>query len=183
MFGAASRGRLYLKREVTSRDDAFIAQNRGTFEHITQLTNVAGPTVGQQRVTRLIRQARRRATHRLAQLPQELLGEQGHIGDALSERRQRKVEHLQPVEQVFAELPLLDGLTQVAIAGRDHAHVRFLGARAPEALEFALLHEPQKLGLRREAHLTDFVEKEHAPGGQLDLPRLGLLRTRERPRS
>ena len=37
------RGRLHLKREVTSRDDAFIAQNRGTLEHMTQLTNVAGP--------------------------------------------------------------------------------------------------------------------------------------------
>src|SRR4029450_8330439 len=38
--------------------------------------------------------------------------------------------------------------------------------------------DAQELGLRRQAHLAHFVEEQHTAGGQLDLPRLGLLGAR-----
>ena len=50
---------------------------------------------------------------------------------------------------------------------------------AAEALELALLQDAQELGLRCQAHLADLVEEQHAAGGQLDLPGLGLLCARE----
>ena len=49
-----------------------------------------------------------------------------------------------------------------------------------EPLELALLQDAQELRLRRQAHLADLVEEQHAAGRQLDLARLGLLRARER---
>ena len=52
--------------------------------------------------------------------------------------------------------------------------------RAAEPLELALLQHAQELRLRRQAHLADLVEEQHAAGGQLDLARLGLLRAGER---
>ena len=52
--------------------------------------------------------------------------------------------------------------------------------RPAEPLELALLQHAQELRLRREAHLADLVEEQHAAGRQLDLARLGLLRARER---
>ena len=83
-----------------------------------------------------------------------MLGEQGHVGDALTERRQQNVEHLQPVKEIFPELSLLDGLPQIGIAGGNDAHIGFQRARAAEALIFPFLKEPQKLRLRRQAHLA-----------------------------
>ena len=52
--------------------------------------------------------------------------------------------------------------------------------RAAQALELPLLQHPEKLRLRRRAHLADFVEEEDAAGGELDLSGLGLLRAGER---
>src|SRR4029077_7541578 len=90
------------------------------------------------------------------------------------------VEHLQPIEQILAERALFYRLAQIAIARRNDPNIGFLYARAAEALELALLQEPQKLCLRDEAHLAHFVEKEHAFRRQLDLARLRLLRAGER---
>ena len=91
----------------------------------------------------------------------------------------RDVEDLQPVEQILAKVAALDRLPQVAVGRRDHPDVRLQHAGAAEALELALLQHAQELGLRRQAHLADLVEEQHAAGGQLDLARLGLLRARE----
>src|SRR6266850_2090833 len=94
--------------------------------------------------------ARPRA-HRPCELVQKILGEQRDVAEAFAERRKRDVEHLQPVEQILAERSAVDRLTEVAVAGRDDAHVGLLGARAAQALKLALLQEPQELRLRRDA--------------------------------
>ena len=89
------------------------------------------------------------------------------------------VEDLQPIEQILAKVATLHRLPQIAV-GRGHdADVRLEQPGAAEPLELALLQDAQELGLRRQAHLADLVEEQHAAGGQLDLARLGLLRARE----
>src|SRR5689334_2992503 len=49
---------------------------------------------------------------------------------------------------------------EVAVGGRDDAHVHFDRRRAAHALEFLLLEDAQQLGLQVEAHLGDFVEEK-----------------------
>ena len=103
----------------------------------------------------------------------------------MSARRSRSgaicdVEYLQPVEQVLAERAALDGFAQVAVARGDDADIRLQHPGAAEPLELAFLQDAQELRLRREAHLADLVEEQHAAGRQLDLARLGLLRAGER---
>jgi hypothetical protein len=44
-----------------------------------------------------------------------------------------------------------------------------LEPRPAEPQKFALLQEPEELGLRQQAHLADFVEKQGTSGGQLDV--------------
>jgi hypothetical protein len=71
-------------------------------------------------------------------------------------------------------------LCAVAVRGCDNADVRFLKARPAEPLEFAFLQNAQELGLRRQTHLADLVEKEHAARRELHLSRLCLMRAGER---
>ena len=71
-------------------------------------------------------------------------------------------------------------MREVAIGRRDHPNVRLQESSAAEPLELAFLQHAQHLRLRHRAHLGDFVQKQHAAGGQLDLAGFGLLRARER---
>ena len=50
---------------MTALDDAVVAQNRGTLQHIAQLPDVARPTVPQQRITCLVGQTGSRDAERL----------------------------------------------------------------------------------------------------------------------
>jgi hypothetical protein len=49
-------------------------------------------------------------------------------------------------------------------------------------LEFAFLQHAQELCLRAEAHFADFVEQQHAAGGELDAP-VSIKRLAARARS
>ena len=98
---------------------------------------------------------------------------------AVPQRRNRDVEHLQPVEQVLAEGATGHRLVQVAVGRGDHPDVRFDEPRATEALELAFLQHAQELRLRGEAHLGHLVEEQHAARRQFDLAGLGLVRARE----
>ena len=140
------------------------AQNGRALERVAELADVARPVVPEQRLAGVPREARRRSRERLADVLQQRLAERENVGGALPERWDPDVEHLQPVVQVLAEVAAFHGLPQVAVGRRDHANVRLQDAGGPEPLELAFLQDAQELRLRRQAHLGDFVEKQHAAG-------------------
>src|SRR6267142_679086 len=144
---------------MASVDTALVAQNRRALEYVAQFTDVAWPAVRQQRLPCLLPEPQGRPAHRLAELLEKVVGKQGDVADPLPERRQRNVEHLQPVKQIFPKRPAMDRFAQIAIAGRDDPHVGVLGPRAAEAPKFALLQESEKLRLCPERHIADFVEE------------------------
>ena len=55
------------------------------------------------------------------------------------EGRQVQVEGVQPVVQVFAEVPLFHGLLKVAVGGRHDTHVQVAGLGLADATDFAAL--------------------------------------------
>ena len=110
-----------------------------------------------------------------AKLFDEAVGEQGDVTDPFPERRQFDVEYLQAVEQILAEVALLDRLSEIAVARGNHADLCFLHARAAETLKFALLKEAKQLGLCGAAHLAHLIQEQHAFGRELDLAGLGLM--------
>ena len=77
---------------------------------------------------------------------------------------------VEPVEQVLAELPLVDQVAQVAVGRGDDPHVdaarRALGA---DLLQLAGLEEAQQQALHAQRHLADFVEEDRARCGHLEL--------------
>jgi hypothetical protein len=119
------------------------------------------------------------AVRRALEFLQDASRQHRNVLAPIAKRRQVDVEHVQPVEQVGAELLAGHGFGQIPVRRRDHADVRLHGARAAKAHELAFLEHAQELRLRGSCHLGDFVEKEHPTGRQLDLSRLRLLRAGE----
>ena len=99
---------------------------------------------------------------------------------ALAQRRQHDRQHVQAIEQVFAEAPLTHFLLQVPVRGGDHAHVHVEVHRPADALERLLLEKPQQLRLERRHHLADLVEKHRPAIGRFEQAALLPIRARER---
>ena len=78
---------------------------------------------------------------------------------------------VEAVAQVFAKPTRGDLSGQVPVCGRDDMSVCAECFRTPDALELLLLKDAQNLGLGRERQLADFVEKEGATGGTLEVAR------------
>jgi hypothetical protein len=79
------------------------------------------------------------------------------------------MQHVQTVEQIFAEPSGLDFSHQIAIGRGDDAHVDAgVHAIGADALQFAGFEEPQQDCLHARAHLADFVEKDGAVGRRLE---------------
>ena len=86
-----------------------------------------------------------------------------------AQRRHGDLDHVEAVEQVFAEPPGGDCRLQVAVGGGEDANVAGPRLGLAHALVAALLQQPQELGLQGQRQVADFVEEERAPFGRRDL--------------
>ena len=77
---------------------------------------------------------------------------------------------VQAVVEIFAERPVLDHRTEVAIRGGNQPRVARNRAAATDSLELALLDDAQELRLEVEGHLADLVEKQRAVLRELKRP-------------
>ncbi len=88
----------------------------------------------------------------------------------LAQRRHLDGEHVQAVVQILAEAPAGDRVLEIAVGGGDDAHVAGHGHVVADALEHALLQDPQQLHLHGDAHVADLVEEQRAALGDLEAP-------------
>ena len=77
--------------------------------------------------------------------------------------------HIQAVEEVFAEPPVRHFLFQVFVGGGNHPRVHLDAAVASQGFDPLLLQHPQHLGLGAQAHIADLVQENRAPVGLLEL--------------
>ena len=94
----------------------------------------------------------------------------GDLVPALAQRRDRDLDHLEAVVEVFAKLAAQQHGFEIAVRGRDDAHVDGDGLVAPELRELAVLQDVQQLGLERRLHFGDLVEEDRPGVGLLELP-------------
>jgi hypothetical protein len=97
-----------------------------------------------------------------------VLRERGDVLAALAQRRQHEARHVQAVVEVLAERLVLDHLLELAVGGRDDAHVHLHRVVVAQAADLALLDGAQQLGLERRRGLGDLVEEERAAVGLLE---------------
>lgn len=142
-------------------DQTAITQNGSALQNVSEFANVAWPVIIHQRLARLARYAGRRPTDRPADFFDEGFGQRDQVVTPLTQRRKVNCKDVEPEVQVLAKMSMLDGLLQIAVGGSDNACISLEHASAAKPLELALLQDAQKLGLRRNAHLGDFIEKEY----------------------
>ncbi len=89
-------------------------------------------------------------------------------------------DHVEPVVEVLAEPPGLHLDVEVAVGGRDDAHIDLDRLRAADRSYLVVLEHAQELGLEARSHVPDFVEEERAAIGALEQAALGRDGSRER---
>ena len=87
----------------------------------------------------------------------------------VAQRRDLDLDDAQPEVQIAAELAGVGHRGEVAVRRRDEAHVGGQRLAPADALELALLDEPQQLALQRQRQLADLVEEQRAAVRGLDL--------------
>ena len=81
------------------------------------------------------------------------------------QRRQANGYHIEPIKQITPEDTALHVLLKVTVGGSHHPHHDLDLALAAEPDNRALLQRSQKLGLHRQRHLANFIEKNRTPVG------------------
>ena len=94
------------------------------------------------------------------------------VGRPLAQRRQCDGEYVQAVEEVITKAPLSDRGTQVAMRGRNHAHIHVCSAHGAYPTHLALLQHAQQALLQSQTHVTDLIEQQSAVMRGFDQPRL-----------
>ena len=99
-----------------------------------------------------------------------MLDERANVLPALAQRRNVQVGDLDAIEQVLAELAAVDHSGEVAVGGRNDAHVH-TGRRRIRAhgMHLAVLEEAKQHRLHAQRHLRDLVEEDGAAVGLLEL--------------
>ena len=91
--------------------------------HVAQLAHVARPRIAQQHLHGVVAHLLVAAAVGGGEFVQKVPGQQRNIFAALAQRRNKKWNHVQPVEKILAKIPLADFFFQVFVGGRDHARV------------------------------------------------------------
>src|SRR6266571_2947144 len=190
-IGRARGGRRLRPRaegQVPRRDATTLTQDRGTLQYVAQLAHVAWPVVGDQELIGVSSQTAGLAADRAADLGQEGVAEQPDVPLSLAQRRNRDVEDVQAVIEVFAERPGGDGLAQVAVRRRDHpdVHLQQAGtAQVPQGTAFPCAATPNgSVGRRLPCRcLTRRAGTPWSPSRPPAVPCSGRSSIRQSPRS
>jgi hypothetical protein len=156
------------RRQVFRQDQPAARENGRACDDVLQLADVARPRLLAQPAHRLRGQRQLRPVVLAPEAADEVLGQQWHVFGPGPQRRQRDLDHVEPVVQVFAEAALGDTPRQVAVSRRHHAHVDPQRLLAADALELPRLQGPQQLRLEVHAQLADLVEEQRAAVGLLE---------------
>lgn len=79
----------------------------------------------------------------VADFAQQMAGDFRNVLDAFAQRWQKKGHHVQPVEEILAEITHFDGGFQVAVGGGDDGHIDLDRPATADALELAFLQDAQ----------------------------------------
>ena len=78
--------------------------------------------------------------------------------------------HVEAVEEILTETPILDQLFQVLVRRGDDAHVDLDRRDATDTIELAIGQHAQQAGLGLGGHVTDLIEEQRAAIGLLEAP-------------
>src|SRR6187402_23805 len=135
-------------------------QDHDALDEIAQFTHVAGPLVLLENFNCVIRNLHAWATVLTTELVEELLHEGRNIFATIAQWRNEERDDVETIEEIFAEVSSCDLFFEVLVGRGDQAHVDVHGIGSADRKEALLIERTQHLGLRLQAHIAYFVEKE-----------------------
>ena len=138
-------------------------------DDVLELPDVARPVIADQRGQRRPRGGGAAPGDRLCLAP-EVLGEQEHVVVAITQRRQRDPQDIDPVQEVLAESPRRHVRLERPVGRRHDPHVDPTWQVLTESADLAVLEHPQQLGLCPRRQLADFIQEQRAPIRRLEQP-------------
>src|ERR1700730_10483197 len=147
---------------------------------IFELPDVPGPRVAEEALHGGGAQPQDAALS-LREPGQEVLSQERNVLATLAERWQRHRNHVEAIEEIFAEAALVDHLREIAVRGGDDTCVDGDGLCRADGPDLAALERAQELGLQARRHLADLVEQERPAMRFLEQPLLVRGRSREGP--
>ena len=177
MLGAS---REHVRGKTLDADMVGLAQDSGPFDDVAQLPDVAGPAVTPERFKRLFREAAERAVVAPSKEYQKLLRERNCIIRPFAEWRNLDLDHVEPIEEVFAEPSFLDRILQIHVRRRDETHIGSARRVVADPFVLPVLDEPQQLRLQGERQVADLVQEERAAVARRDAARVVANRAGER---
>ena len=91
------------------------------------------------------------------------LRQQKDVISAIAQGRNPYFRHIDAVIEIFPKVALADGFFQIGIGGGDELDIHAHGFGTAHAQDFALLQNPEQLGLIGQGHVRQLVEKQRAP--------------------
>ncbi len=106
---------------------------------------------------------------------QKMIGEGDDVLRPLSQRRNLQVKLAQSMVEVTAECARLDELLQRLIGGGNHLDIDIDLAIAAQPVVRCAVQNAQQLDLQFGVELTDLIQQDRAPVGQLEQPFFAAL--------
>ena len=98
---------------------------------------------------------------------------------AIAQRRHQQRKDIETIVEILAKAPVFDRRFQIAMRGRDDAHVAADRAVTANPFEAAFLQHSEQLDLHLQRHVADFVEKQGAAFGEFEAAEARRQGTRE----
>src|SRR6267378_5461814 len=142
-----------------------VAHDNGAINRVLKLADIAGPLEPRQVSHGLAADAGDGAIFLGAESREKMSQQMRDVLAARPQRRNRQRQHMQAIEQIFAEMSAFDALQQLAVGRGDDAHVNLHRLAPANRLDRAFLQRAKQLDLRWQGQFRDFVEKQRAAGG------------------
>ncbi len=142
-------------------------QQHGTLHDVFKLTDIARPSVALQHIHNREGEAHIAAAIGQCVFFDKMVCKGQNVLWPKAQRRQKDGKHIEAVEKIATESFLFDHFFQIAVCGRDKAHVHIVRFHAAKAFKGSFLQHAQQLCLSHERKFTHFVQKQRAAVGQL----------------
>src|SRR5665213_465575 len=150
------------------------------FDHILQLTYVAGPRMSHECSDRINREYRRNSVAFSRKLTQKMASENLHIAKSIPQWRQIQSHHAQSVKQILAKRPAVHSVSKRYVRAGNDSRSDWKLRGTTNAAESALLQHAEQFWLQLERQLTDLVQEDRSATRDFEQSALERARIRER---
>ena len=148
-----------LRKHVIHRDEPARGQGDGLLDHVLQLSNVSGVVITHERFDDPVCRTRF-CVHLAVELVEKVLKDERDVFSPLSQRREMKPSHVEPVVQVLTEAALGNRPGKVHVRRSNDADVHLDRLVLTDAPYFSVLNGAKELRLEGQRRLRDFIEEK-----------------------